>query len=393
MRKMLTFKAAHIAQAIETIRPQTSKLHFDREAIRLVSPASHGSFGDEAMLLASIEILTSRGIRPEVLISGPQSTWPAENRNIYSSFDQGVSFGGFLYRESSKVIPFHTVAIGADSFDSAYGVRGVSRKIALLNSTVRAGGTAALANFSLRESRSPGAERLLRTLDSRVALWARDRVSASRAMQVFGRHVGSAPDVAAHLAPSDNFGRVDRPGVTLALVVNGHLGRLNLDGDGEVFEYFKKLTLELSKICDNLLLVAHDVRDYPNDPALVQSILNVAPTNVIGCIPNSAAEAKAILAQTTLCVTSRMHAAVATLSEGVPTVGLDYVDKFRGQFAWYGQEDEVVEIERDRINDVLLLVDDALNNLEVRRETISSAAESIKSLPVPWLKVPARGQL
>lgn len=42
-----------------------------------------------------------------------------------------------------------------------------------------------------------------------------------------------------------------------------------------------------------------------------------------------------------------MHACVAALSSGVPTVGIGYVGKFSGQFAWYGDLGAVVEYRPD----------------------------------------------
>src|SRR5699024_4312208 len=97
----------------------------------------------------------------------------------------------------------------------------------------------------------------------------------------------------------------------------------------------------------DVVVLAHDIRARQGDPALAREVAERLSRTARAEVPSSAREAKAILGVVDLHVTSRMHAGVASLSQGVPTIGLDYVDKFRGQFSWYGAGEAVVDWRAD----------------------------------------------
>ncbi|WP_423494741.1 polysaccharide pyruvyl transferase family protein [Microbacterium esteraromaticum] len=213
------------------------------------------------------------------------------------------------------------------------------------------GGTSHLANFSLMETPPRDAVRILRTLDARVRVSVRDRLSKVRAERLLGRVVEAAPDVAQYLQPSWSDGPLRARelvdllrarGPVVALVPNAHYGAL-FGANERIALAFRALVPTLIDRGYSVLVLAHDLRSSPDDPSLMNMMVkDQDPSLVRSFLPRTAAQAKAVLGLVDGVITGRMHAAVAAMSQDIPTVGLDYVDKFVGQFEWFGRESAVV---------------------------------------------------
>ena len=68
-----------------------------------------------------------------------------------------------------------------------------------------------------------------------------------------------------------------------------------------------------------------------------------------------------------------MHACVAALSSGVPTVGIGYVGKFSGQFSWYGDLGTVLEY-RDGLDAAEVV--DAAQQLETTQDGAATVSDT-----------------
>lgn len=92
--------------------------------------------------------------------------------------------------------------------------------------------------------------------------------------------------------------------------------------------------------------VGHDTRGPNNgDFGTLREIKKILEAHDIPMIvPNiiGPKSAKSIASQMDIVITRRMHLAVAALSQGVKTIGIDYANKFEGQFLHYSQQDCVV---------------------------------------------------
>ncbi|MFI2565627.1 polysaccharide pyruvyl transferase family protein [Paenarthrobacter sp. NPDC018779] len=319
----------------------------------VLSPASYGSFGDEGMILGSRDSIIASSGTPQLYTPGPVEPWTAMGVAGVRSIDRVIALGR-MHMDARKLRLLtraeRVVVLGADSIDGAYGIRSISQRVSLLNVSVAQGRRAELANFSFRRNPSPDALTSLRRLDKRVRLTARDKNSQQRAAEALQRDVGVFPDVAAYMKPGEGpaidalqawvAGR-DRP--VAVLVPNAHLAAFNGTGYKEVARRFQSYMIALLDAGFAVVVLPHDVREEPGDIAMSEQLVGgTSGEDVMLAVPRHAQEAKGMLALADVVVTARMHAGVAALSQGVPCVGLDYVDKFSGQFHWYGADELVV---------------------------------------------------
>ncbi|TVU62382.1 polysaccharide pyruvyl transferase family protein [Paenarthrobacter nitroguajacolicus] len=319
----------------------------------VLSPASYGSFGDEGMIQGSRDSIVAASGKAQLFTPGPVEPWTAMGVTGVRSID-GIIALGRMHMDARKLRRLtraeRMVVLGADSIDGAYGIRSISQRVSLLNVAAAQGRRAELANFSFRRNPSSDALTALRRLDKRVRLTARDKNSQRRATEALQRAVGVFPDVAAYMKPGQSAvidslrawvaGR-DRP--VVVLVPNAHLAAFDGTGYKEVARRFQAYMVALLDAGFAVVVLPHDVREKPGDIAMSEQLMVGMPhDDVMLAVPRNAQEAKGMLSLADVVVTARMHAGVAALSQGVPCVGLDYVDKFAGQFQWYGAEQFVV---------------------------------------------------
>ena len=224
------------------------------------------------------------------------------------------------------------IVVGADTISGEYEHRFLAARVEALNRAAAAGRSAKLVNCSVSRKPSQLSVRILRRLHSEVEVWARDRSSRRRLAELLERPIALLPDVGclveagpsgAFLPPSDEPFAV--------FVPNAHFSAyLGVPEDALVAAWAEVVRALPMPV----VLLPHDIRDFPGDIALSArlSALTGAPLYV----PRDVGDAKDVLARASLCISARMHAAVGALSSGTPTVGLEYLDKFGGQFDWYG---------------------------------------------------------
>jgi len=310
------------------------------------APTSHGSFGDEALALGTGHLLDALKREWVLVAPGNSSPWHALGVEEIQSTETGLSRGGVIWAPPAGSRFGGATVIGADSIDFSYGIRNASAKLSALNVAAASGVPATLFNFSLRETLSSEARNLLRRIHPDVKIRSRDPLTQQRARELFQRDdVSAAPDVGIFLAPrtTDASKKITEWASTrrvAALTVNNHLG-VNFSSQ-DMLSYFTRLGELLVEAGFEVMVLAHDVREEQNDPELARAVASALSGDTIAATPSDAREAKAMLAPMSLHLTSRMHAGVASLSQAIPTIGLDYVDKFRGQFSWYGVGDHVV---------------------------------------------------
>jgi glycosyltransferase involved in cell wall biosynthesis/polysaccharide pyruvyl transferase WcaK-like protein len=343
-----------------------------RERIRVVLPASHGSFGDEAMGLVAADCLHNQGRGVDLVVPGDADPWRSDVPDGVDVLPlSDITLGPGNTPTAATVDALATgplVVIGADTLAGDYELSLLALRIRMLNIAAGSGRSAALVNFSLPATVHPDAQRILRTLSPDVLVRARDPLSAERAGEILGREVSCTPDIAALLQPSratvpDTTDTADTTSASsgrAALVPNAHLGGMY----GVTTEHLVDLWQQTGVAFDRPVeVVVHDIRPSVGDIDLGERIaaaLQDAGVDATLTVPATAAEAKAALAAAEVCVSARMHACVAALSSGVPTVGIGYVGKFSGQFSWYGSLGKVLEYRPDLAADEVVEAVDAI---------------------------------
>jgi hypothetical protein len=310
---------------------------------RVILPAPHGSFGDEAMGVVAAQMYPDT----DLVVPGDPAPWRSlvpGSVGVLALGDLTVGPGMTPTRRTVDALADGpVVVIGADTLAGDYELSLLGTRIRLLNAAVSAGHPASLVNFSLPERIHPDARRILRQLDDRVTVQARDAVSARRAEDVFDREVSCAPDIAAELEPAGEAGG----GSPVVFVPNAHLGGMYGVTTEQLVDLWRNIGLQLGQPVD---IVVHDIREEVGDLELgrrTAAALGEAGIPATVTVPATAAEAKDAISGARVCVSARMHACVAALSSGVPTVGIGYVGKFAGQFAWYGDLGAVLEYRPD----------------------------------------------
>lgn len=390
-RRLAGRAAPAVVETQRRLLARERPLAVQRGTTAVLSPASYGSFGDEGMIQGSRDSILGVSGTPHLLTPGPVDPWTQMGVEGVRSIDRIIA-PGRMHIGARKLRGISAaeriVVLGADSVDGAYGIRSITQRVSLLNVAVAQRRHAELANFSFRRNPSNDALATLRALDKRVRLTARDTSSQQRAANALQREVAVFPDVAAYM----------RPGATAAinnlelwakatlrplafLVPNTHLSAFNGAGYEEVKARFGSYVAALSEGGFAVVVLAHDVRDEPGDVALSRALAKpFSSHDVAVAVPRNAQEAKGMLALGQVVVTARMHAGVAALSQGVPCVGLDYVDKFTGQFRWYGAEDFVTAWENNP---------DPAEVLGMAQRAAQSAGDASENLPDFINKLPS----
>lgn len=317
--------------------------------------ASHGSLGDDALRAGSAAAAACNDERIKFWAPGSVAKWPRDPLAGRVNAVDSLRFGGTGLLSKRGQLEFARAdlfVIGADTVSGDYLHGYLALQVAALSQSARAGNRAALVNFSITPTPSRIALRLLRSLPTEVELWARDELSQERAQRLLNRVVGVAPDIGA-LAPKITSGRVRELttaiGPYICLAPNAHFETLGWFSRDELINFWAHMATEFLNEFE-IVLLPHDLRARPGDVALCREIATVISSghghSVTVFTPGSAGEAKAVLGNAVGVISGRMHACIGALMSGIPTVGLEYLGKFSGQFKWFGPLGRVFPLEQ-----------------------------------------------
>jgi colanic acid/amylovoran biosynthesis protein len=272
---------------------------------------------------------------------------------------------------------------GGDSFSDIYGVRNFLVDCIAVMSVIWIRGGIHLLPQTYGPFRSKVSERLARHILLRAeSIWCRDEVSQQEVSRLTdGKRGGSlCPDVAFALEAMlpENLG-VDVPlrptdaelliGVNVSgLVYHGGYSRANMFGLKLDYQAFVIELIEqfLSDTRYRILLVPHtfaaDGR-VESDPGACQEVKRRVSSSVRGRV-HVVTEAydqhhiKGVIGLCDFFIGSRMHACIAALSQGIPTVGVAYSRKFAGVFETVGSADWVIDGRSTVVEDALTRLQD-----------------------------------
>ena len=256
---------------------------------------------------------------------------------------------------------------GGDSFSDIYGVRGFLLDSLSVLSVIWIRGNIDLLPQTFGPFRSRACRYVARYILLRAkSIWCRDRMSVAEVSRLTrGRRTGVlCPDVAFTLEPSlpDRLDvtpqLVDQPGgVLIGLNVSGLLYHSNPGTQtfGLRLNYRLFLTKLVAQLLDDqsnrVLLIPHTFAPdgaVESDPAALRDLVDHIPPSLRDRVHVVAGDydqhdLKGIIGLCDFFIGSRMHACIAALSQGIPTVGVAYSRKFAGVFETVGAANWVID--------------------------------------------------
>ena len=267
---------------------------------------------------------------------------------------------------------------GGDSFSDIYSVRGFVMGCLPVISVILVRGRIHLLPQTYGPFRSTVAERVARFILLRAeSIWCRDRVSLAEVSRLTGgrRQGRLCPDVAFALeavrpdVPSITPPLPERHGTTLiglnvnGLVYHGGYTRANMFGLRLDYRTFLQQLVErlLSDETLRLLLVPHTFApsgSVESDPAACRDLMDRLSPAIRQRVHLVTEEydqhrIKGVIGMCDFFIGSRMHACIAALSQGIPTVGVAYSRKFAGVFETVGVGDWVVDGRNMEVEDAI----------------------------------------
>jgi colanic acid/amylovoran biosynthesis protein len=359
-----------------------------RRRIHVLMPASAGSLGDQAVLCGIAEISQSLGYeRPvQVMLANWRSlSCPlAQDRiNLPDRIERVSEVLDFAWKFKNCS---QFMILGTDVIDGTYSSASVANLVDIVNLAARLGLAPHICAFNFSASPHPRAVERLSTLDARVRCTCRDAISLARFEAAVGRPAYLVTDPAFLMLPrlaaagagaaSAWLGERRTAGDALIAVNANGLATANVSAALEA--YASELSAVLERAPVSLLLLPHDDRGDHSDlpPLRALEVLLAARFPGRICLaqpPLDAWDVKYLAGECDLVVSGRLHLAIAALSQGVPAIGFEYHDKFRGIFAQLGVE-ELLLAQSDLLiaGRLSALILRAVSTAERLRETLRS---------------------
>lgn len=300
---------------------------------------------------------------------------------------------------------------GGDSFSDIYGPIGFVLGSLPSIIVLLLGKKLVLLPQTYGPYKSPISKIIARSIFKR-ADWvlSRDSEGIDTVKQLLGKHASKkriflCPDVAFVLDPEiparldvmpEVDTRFDRPLVGFninGLLYNGGFTRNNMFGLKLDYKKFVESLTDsvLRNTSAHLLLVPHTFApkgDVESDPAACREIADLFIPKyadrvhiVLGGKDQS--ELKGIIGLCDFFIGSRMHACIAALSQGIPTVGVAYSQKFKGVFDSIGLGGMVMDArtidQNEAIFRIMNLISEQGTDLVQLRAQIRNAQEKVKA--------------
>jgi polysaccharide pyruvyl transferase WcaK-like protein len=283
---------------------------------------------------------------------------------------------------------------GGDSLSDIYGLRRFVLGSLPLLSALLLGRPYILLSQTYGPYRTRAARWLAAlTLRRAAQVWTRDRHCIPLVEALADRTPDFSPDVAFTLTPvrpshiplEPSSAGLDSAPVLIGINVSGLLYMGGYTGDNmfglranyrEVVEQI--ITTLLDRTTATILIVPHTFGAEMEEAAgvaLLQWTMRRHPGRVTRLAARlGAGEVKWLIGRTHFFVGARMHACIGALSQGVPTVGLGYSDKFIGVFESAGIGDAVVDLRTHEVDAVSRAV---FHQFQCRNETAARLREDI----------------
>jgi polysaccharide pyruvyl transferase WcaK-like protein len=381
----------------------------------LITPSASGSFGDEAMMTATIETLERQGFsRFGIVYPGTSSNWSRIPKvtdiigiDIVYSYEGNPNpllRGRFkdlcTYAQLAKIYG-HVFCVGADVLDGFYCEDITLALLQFVQIAFDVGSRVRVLGFSTNESPTEKSIQALELLPDAIQLLCRDPLSQQRLQTQLKRSTKLVADTAFLLAPTASTSTVVSEQIIWLeqqkqlghLIIGFNTSSVFLSGfsnltPSQMVDTYKKIieSIIASRTNVSFLLIPHDHRGEYSDVKLSNMLLSSLPDAMHSHIKmtlseNTASEIKALCGHLDLVVTGRMHLAIAALGQGVPAIGITYQGKFEGLYAHFELENLTISPNAAfQSNNLAQLILATIPRLETLRAQIQKNLSTVMSL-------------
>lgn len=326
-----------------------------KKVVGILPPASPGSRGDQAILEGLLVWLKSRKIK-DVIIFNPERSAAYWKRSL--NVPAGMKVGEIRIDLNGSVEKFDVVDLlliaGADVIDGGLGTAPAQQRMDLCNSLTQRGKEVEVICFSFQRE-SPSEVLRLFSENSLVRFTARDRLSQSNFVKSTGRQADYLPDFSL-LAPAFKtnrtifFSNVIRQArdegkqiIALNFSYHGLYYGLKVNDRSDDRRSIVGVIDEILKVINApyFVTVPHDTRIWPSVPndeyyaSIASEILEERRIPNCNLPVMSFGEVVDIADCFDICVSGRMHLALACLRANVPTLTFRSNEKLAGFYSDY----------------------------------------------------------
>lgn len=319
-----------------------------RDKIAIISPAPHGSLGDQALMQGLCNLINETDNKiTEILV------FPNEMPQNLFNVTKGVIKIQNPYRFEIikllfKLIDYKgLVIVGADTLDGCYSPDKNLFWFEIADHAQQLGLEASFVSFSFSSRPNEKVVQRINSLNEKIKFVARDLYSKIRFETFTLRKATLGADLAfkmnKHVEKSivkNIVNRISEQKTLGRTIICINANPIVLPSQELRVSLVSNYATVINRLLDEdsnkfFLLLPHDFRVGVSDLVLAREILSSIRSEhltrvilvdfVLECW-----EAKAIVEKCNLIITGRMHLAIAGLSQGIPTYGLSYNDKFEG---------------------------------------------------------------
>jgi polysaccharide pyruvyl transferase WcaK-like protein len=326
----------------------------------LIFPPTHGygSFGDQAMMFATIKSLRIRypscgiGILHYEKIDTFLNEYFPDIQNFHLALEHERTNKESAERYYDALEHYEQVLfIGADNLDGAYNLAQVQTYLNLIRMACKTGKKTVLIGFSYNASPRPKALEYIKVMSDYTSLHIRDQVSLDRLNAHGVKNLVPVADCAFLFNHHDYKINTKTAAYleTLKKETKKYIGlniRFPKEETENVNQIIKKITGVFHETVNKneyaFILITHDTRDFPFQYSDTESLSLLGADLRGGGFTvynpdwiNTCIESRAIIELCDFVVGNRMHLAVLAFSLGKPAISFIYQGKFEGLYQFY----------------------------------------------------------
>jgi len=349
----------------------------------IITPdAFHGSFGDQAMMVALIRKIREKYENAKITLFNTYNS--VDDKIISLQYEEDVVN---IFPKNDLVTDFiDTISdcdavflVGADVLDGAYGLNASLCYYKLMDIAQKLGKTVHVQGFSFNNTADPILLSAVKTISKHVPLKVRDIDSFNRLKKIGCKHLVQVADM------GFSFDETPYKKSLFAYELYDHLleakqynGKtligihVYMKKSEDYKTFIQKLIYSLKQFPNVFaVLLPHDKRCFGDekysDDEMNSMLERELTKEGIECINanklRNEIDVKYILGLIDLVITCRMHLAIASLSKNVPVISFGYQDKFKGLYKFYKFKHNLLFYKDTfEASDLISAIDFCLNN-------------------------------